>query len=132
MATGGGSGIELMFSDRSTSDGTTLIVGFGLAERAPDFHNEREVRAAVERFFPEAEYIAHDWHDWVSDRHALGTWVGVPLGAETGLDAESWERFDRIAFATSDLAHEQAGWFEGAIASGERAAEAIEATLASA
>ena len=48
-----------------------------------------------------AEYIAHDWHDWVSDRHALGIWLATPLGGETGLEAANWDRFERIAFATS-------------------------------
>jgi monoamine oxidase len=69
--------------------------------------------------------IAHDWHDWVGDPFARGAWVAAPLGAEAGLDARNWEPQGRLAFATSDVAPEQAGWFEAAVISGEAAAAAV-------
>ena len=43
-------------------------------------------------------------------------WIGDP---------EIWSREGRIAFAASDFAENDAGWFEGAIRSGEAAALAV-------
>ena len=33
------------------------------------------------RFFPEAEILATDWHDWNADPHALGAWVAAIAGS---------------------------------------------------
>jgi monoamine oxidase len=40
-------------------------------------------------------------------------------------DPENWQPEGRLAFATSDIAPDQAGWFEGAIIAGEAAATAL-------
>lgn len=125
LVTGGGSGIEFMFSERESGDGAAMIVGFGLANGRFDPSNRAQVAAGLARFFPEAEILAHDWHDWVADPFARGTWVAAPLGAEAGLDSDNWAPEGRLAFATSDVAPEQAGWFEAAVISGEQAAEAV-------
>ena len=69
--------------------------------------------------------LSHDWHDWVDDPFARGTWVAALAGHEAGLDAANWQPEGRIAFASSDYAREQAGWFEGAVISGEDAADAV-------
>jgi monoamine oxidase len=47
---------------------------------------------------------------------AEDAWIGEP---------NVWGREDHLAFATSDFAESSAGWFEGAIRSGEAAAAAI-------
>jgi monoamine oxidase len=129
LATGGGGGIEWMFSERSATDGGTFIVGFGLAARF-DPARPGAVEAAVARFFPEARLLASDWHDWVGDPFARGTWIAPVLGAEQALAPATWRRAGRLAFASSDIAPGEAGWFEGAMISGLRAAEEIAAFLA--
>jgi monoamine oxidase len=124
LATGGGDGIEWMLSERLTKDGATLLVGFGLAGNF-DPQRPGAIDAAVSRFFPEAKLIAFDWHDWVHDPFARGTWVAPVLGAEQALAPATWRMTGPLAFASSDIAAKDAGYFEGAIVSGLEAAEEL-------
>jgi monoamine oxidase len=84
----------------------------------------------VARFFPEARLLASDWHDWVGDSFARGTWIAPLLGAEQALAPATWRRAGRLAFASSGIAPGEAGWFEGAMISGLHAADEIAAELA--
>lgn len=127
LATGGGRGIEWMFAERETSDRATMLVGFGVADDA--FEIDTEARAAVSRFFPEAELLGLDWHDWNADPFSAGAWVAPVVGAERAFAAETWHPEGRLAFASSDIAPGDAGWFEGAVASGELAAGALLGSL---
>jgi monoamine oxidase len=124
LATGGGDGIEWMFSERVTADDATLIVGFGLAANF-DPAKPGAVAQAVARFFPEAKLLAYDWHDWVGDPFARGTWIAPVLGSEQALAPATWRRIGPLAFASSDIAIESAGWFEGAMISGLQAADEV-------
>jgi monoamine oxidase len=135
LATGGGSGIEWMFAERATRDGATMLVGFGIeGEGGSTWAQSREDaaeaivrsgREAVGRFFPEAELIALDWHDWNRDAFSRGAWVASRLGAERDLLHENWQRQGRLAFASSDISPEGAGWFDAAAISGASAAKEI-------
>ncbi len=135
LATGGGSGIEWMFAERATRDGATMLVGFGIEgegatawAQGPDGAATAIVSAgteAVARFFPEAELIALDWHDWNRDEFSRGAWVASRLGAEGDLLHENWKRQGRLAFASSDISPEGAGWFDAAAISGAAAAREI-------
>jgi monoamine oxidase len=125
LATGGGDGIEWMLSERLAKDGATLLVGFGLA-RNFDPQEPGAIAAAVTRFFPEAKLVAFDWHDWVHDPFARGTWVAPMLGAEMALAPETWGMTGPLAFASSDISSKDAGYLDGAIVSGLRAAEELE------
>ena len=124
LATGGGDGIEWMLSERLAKDGTTLIVGFGLAR---NFDPERRgaVDAAVSRFFPEAKLVAFDWHDWVRDPFARGTWIAPVLGAEQALAPATWRMTGPLAFASSDISPKDAGYLDAAIISGLQVAEEL-------
>jgi monoamine oxidase len=129
LATGGGDGIEWMFSERTVPDGATLIVGFGLACNF-DPAKPGAVQAAVARFFPEATLLSYDWHDWVGDPFARGTWIAPVLGHEAALAPATWRASGSLAFASSDVAVDSAGWFEGAMVSGLQAADDLAAFLA--
>jgi monoamine oxidase len=126
LATGGGesakAGVEWMFSERLAEDGATLIAGFGLAANF-DPARSGAVARDVARFFPEARLLAYDWHDWVGDPFARGTWVATPLGAERAVAAATWRGAGPLAFASSDISPEGAGWFDAAIISGLQAAD---------
>ncbi|HEV8390541.1 MAG TPA: FAD-dependent oxidoreductase [Dongiaceae bacterium] len=126
LATGGGdsakAGIEWMFSERLAADGATLIAGFGLAANF-DPAKPGAVAREVARFFPEAKLLAYDWHDWVGDPFARGTWVATPLGAERAVAPATWHSAGPLAFASSDISPEGAGWFDAAIISGLGAAK---------
>lgn len=125
LATGGGSGLQWMFAERMAADGAALIVGFGLDDGSFDPASRHAMAAALNRFFPEAELIAWDWHDWLRDPWARGTWVATPAAMPWIADHREWQPEGRVAFATSDFSHDRPGWFEAAIASGEAAAQAI-------
>jgi monoamine oxidase len=125
LATGGGGGLEWMFSERRARDGATMIVGFGIASAGFDPARPGDVERAVARFFPEGRLLAFDWHDWIADPFARGTWVASRLGAEGDVAAATWRRTGRLAFASSDFASAGAGWFDAAALSGAEAAQEI-------
>lgn len=125
LVTGDGSGIEFAFAERSGTDGSTYIVAFGLIQEPNRPSDAAWVREQAVKLFPNARVLSHDWHDWVDDPFARGTWVAALAGHEAGLDAGNWQPETRIAFASSDYAPEQAGWFEGAVIAGEAAADAV-------
>ena len=124
LVTGDGSGIEFAFAERAEG-GTTYIVAFGLMREGNHPADQDWVKREAAKLFPNARVLSHDWHDWVEDPFARGTWVAALAGHEAGLEAANWQPDGRIAFASSDYAREQAGWFEGAVISGEDAAEAV-------
>ena len=71
------------------------------------------------------ELIALDWHDWNRDAFSRGAWVASRLGAEGDLLHQNWKRQGRLAFASSDISPEGAGWFDAAAISGAAAAQEI-------
>jgi len=125
LATGGGRAIEWMFAERRAKDGATLLVGFGVADGNWQPALPRDAEEALARFFPEARFIAADWHDWNSDPFARGTWVASIAGKPEAHAASTWRAEGPLAFASSDFARAEAGWFEAAAISGEDAADAI-------
>jgi len=125
LATGGRSEIEWMFAERLAEDGATLLVGFGVADDGWAPNMPADAVAAMRRFFPEAEVASVDWHDWNADPFARGAWVSTNLDAPEATAAATWRRHGPLAFASSDFAPDQAGWFEGAVVSGETAAAEI-------
>ncbi len=130
LATGGGRGIEWMFSERSLADGSTLLVGFGVAANGWAPEMPRDAAEAVARFFPEANLLAIDWHDWNTDDYSQGAWVAGIVGQPEAHEARTWRANGNLAFASSDIAAREAGWFEAAIISGEDAAQEISRSLA--
>jgi monoamine oxidase len=125
LASGGPGGLRWLFAEREAEDGVTLIVGFALADGTLDPDDRGSIERSLARFFPEAELIAWDWHDWIADPFSRGTWVALPAKESWICDAEIWRPEGRIAFATSDFAPAAAGWFEGAILAGEAAGREI-------
>jgi monoamine oxidase len=125
LASGGPGGLRWLFAERVAGDGATLIVGFALADGTLDPDDRGSIERSLARFFPEAELIAWDWHDWIGDPFSRGTWVALPAKESWICDAEIWRPEGRIAFATSDFAPAATGWFEGAILAGEAAGREI-------
>jgi monoamine oxidase len=129
LVTGEAQGLRFLWSDHIRPDGSTLIIAFALADDVPEPSTDL-ARAVLARAFPDAEFLSADWHDWLADPFARGTWVG-PVAADEPLFApESWGPFGRVAFAGADIAAgSDQGWFEGAIASAERAAALVASLL---
>nr|WP_298684550.1 FAD-dependent oxidoreductase [uncultured Dongia sp.] len=128
LATGGLSGLQWLFAPYPQEGDTTLVVGFGLDDGSWHPGRRADVAAALAKMLPQAELVGWDWHDWCADPHARGTWLSMPATG-SDLTPETWGVTGRLAFATSDLALDAAGWFEGAMSSAEAAAAALAAKL---
>jgi monoamine oxidase len=125
LVTGGLNGMQWAFVEREASDGNAMVVGFGLLDGTFDPSSLQHVEQGLKRFFPEARLLAFDWHDWVSDPYARGTWLAIPSGAPWIADNSEWQSEDKLFFASADFAPETPGWFESAIRSGEAAAMGV-------
>ncbi len=122
LAAGAGEGLHWMYADRTLAGGDVLLLAFGYEDPAFDATSHADVERALRAFFPEAELIASDHHDWVADPFSLGTWATATVGRAELLSAERFPPHGRIAFATSDIASQEAGWIEGAFVAGAAAA----------
>ncbi|HET6172345.1 MAG TPA: NAD(P)/FAD-dependent oxidoreductase [Gaiellales bacterium] len=122
LAAGAGEGLHWLYADRTLDDGDVLLIGFGYEEPAFDPADHAHVERALRAFFPEAELVASDHHDWIADPFSLGTWATATAGRAELLTAERFPPHGRIAFATSDVAAHEPGWIEGALSSGAAAA----------
>lgn len=128
LATGEALGLRWIFADRHLPDCSTLLIAFGLYRDVgePTF---AKVQAAMAAAFPTAEVLDFDWHDWVNDPFARGTWVSPALNSLPDYAAQYWAMQGRIAFAGSDLYSAEQGWFEGALVTARTAVAALELCL---
>ena len=124
LAFGRGVGLNWLYGDRVVDD-QTLVVGFGWPVDGFDPSDAAHVDRALRHFFPDAVLLAHTSHDWISDPASLGTWSTPKAGQSDRLTADTWAPTGRLVFATSDVAAEDSGWFEGALVSGRDAARAV-------
>ncbi|MCF1709080.1 FAD-dependent oxidoreductase [Tabrizicola sp. J26] len=128
LATGETAGLRFLYADHVSPDGTTLIVAFGLQDEvgAPDL---AQIAEAVVAAFPGAQVIDFDWHDWIADPFALGTWVSPYLENHVAYDPANWSDSPHVLFAGSDFASAEQGWFEGALLTAEMAVNAADRRL---
>jgi len=124
LAFGRGIGLNWLYGDRAFGD-QTLVISFGWPVDGFDPTNNDDLARALHAFYPDAELVAHTTHDWLGDPASLGTWANTPAGDPELLRVERFPPFRRVAFATSDFASRDAGWYEGALVSGAEAAAAI-------
>jgi monoamine oxidase len=122
LAAGAGEGLHWLSADRVLDDGDVLLLGFGYEDPAFDPGAHDQVERALRAFFPEAELVAADHHDWIRDPFSRGTWATASVGRADLLTARRFPPHGRIAFATSDIATAEAGWIEGALVAGAAAA----------
>jgi len=119
------------FVTKQAQDGR-LFMGFSVQDRV-DLADPGAVASAVSAHLPEAEIVATDGHDWVSDPFSKGAWLAIPPGWFSDGTFEQLEASEgRLAFSGSDIASEGAGWIEGAIGSGRQAAARVGPMLATA
>jgi len=106
-----------------------LVVGFGTTPEILDVTDTTAVASALHEFAPEAEVVATDAHDWNADEFSQGTWMAYRPGQVMRFASSLQRPEHRIAFAGSDLASGWAGWMDGAVESGHRAARQVLAIL---
>ena len=110
--------------------GGRLLAGFSPMQLV-DPTDRGAVADAVRAFLPDAEIVALGGHDWNADRFSRGVWFAEPPGWQRTVEGEDLEAsFGRLAFAGGDIPRVGAGWIEGAVASGGRAALRIGEILA--
>jgi monoamine oxidase len=106
-----------------------LVVGFGTTPEILDVTDSAAVTSAIHEFAPGAEVVATDAHDWNDDEFSQGTWMAYRPGQVMRFASALQRPEQRIACAGSDLASGWAGWMDGAVESGHRAAQQILAIL---
>jgi monoamine oxidase len=122
LAAGAGEGLHWLYADRELDDGDVLLLAFAYEDPAFDPASHVHVERALQAFFPDAELVACDHHDWLGDPWSQGTWATAAVGHAELLTAERFPPHGRVAFATSDVAPREAGWIEGALIAGAEAA----------
>lgn len=120
LATGETAGLRWIYADHLLPGGATLVVGFALARDLPE-PTADAATCALAAAFPEAAFEGFDWHDWCADPFARGTWVSPDLDSLPLYDPSHWAGSQRLAFAGSDHASAEQGWFEGALLTAEAA-----------
>ncbi|MDX3640512.1 NAD(P)/FAD-dependent oxidoreductase [Streptomyces sp. MB09-02B] len=113
------------------ADGTSLLMGFGeQAKGRLDPTDREQVQSAVREYYPQAEVLAVDAHDWNTDPLFDGTYrIDRPGEAYDFIRAMN-EPEGRVVFAGTDLDDSVWRiWIEGAVNSGYRAADTISLLL---
>lgn len=114
-------------SEYPTEEGT-YMVGFALPADL-DPRDDEAVTRAVHEFLPDVDVISTDFHDWNDDPYSRGTWMAYRPGQIMRITPGLLEPHGSVVFAGSDVAHGWAGWIDGAIESGARAAEQLHGQL---
>lgn len=109
------------------ADDRALVVGFTTHPGALDPNDPAAVQRALRAFAPTIVVEDSAGHDWAGDPYSGGTWSYYRPNQMPRVAAFP-ARVGQLAFATSDLDHRLG--FEGALASGMRAAEQILGQLA--
>ena len=126
---GWGTGLNALVSMGDVAGGR-LLAGFSPMQLL-DPADREAVADAVRAFIPDAEVVAHGGHDWNADRFSRGVWFAEPPGWQRTIGGEDLEApVGRLVFAGGDIPRTGAGWIEGAVASGGRAALRIRELLA--
>jgi len=91
-----------------------------------DVRRQKVIASLVRFFGPSAEhYLAYDDNDWLLDEFTHGYVGSMPPGAMTRFGRALREPCGRIHWAGSESSVEYAGYIEGAMRSGIRAAEEV-------
>jgi monoamine oxidase len=112
-----------------TSHGRPLVLAFGPSAERLRLNDHARVAAAIEEMLPGAKVDSVGGHDWVRDPFSRGTWAAYPPGAWLRWAPELERPEGRIVFAGSDIARGWGAYMDGAIETGFRAADEVEAIL---
>ncbi len=121
MVGAGWGGVDRLSEELALPDGR-LLVGLGHSPAQLDLASRDDVERAVRLYAPEAEVVAWDGHDWNGDEFAQGTWAAFRPGQLTRYHSAFEAPQGRLYFAGSDIALGWAGFMDGALETGRRAA----------
>jgi monoamine oxidase len=128
--------LALVMED-TQNEGTALLIGFiqgaqalALSQMGADEGRGRIVDCLVDLFGPQAnEHIGYARKDWLADEWSRGGVGHMGPGVLTGYGAALRTSCGRVHWASSETATQWAGYMEGALQSGERAAQDVIARL---
>ena len=107
----------------------SIMCGFAFDEAELDPNDRASVERAINAYFPEGEVVAWWSEDWNGNQYSMGTWTAFRPGQITRFGAASRKAEGLLSFATADVAVGFSGWIEGALESGETAAQETLAKL---
>ncbi|MGO4246364.1 flavin monoamine oxidase family protein [Paenarthrobacter sp. RAF54_2] len=111
-------------------DGSCVMVAFGDDKSLSDPLSREEAEVAVREYFPDAEVLAVDAHDWCADPLFRGGYRVDPPGQALEFVRVMNTPDGRVVFAGTDLDDSVwRNWIDGAINSGRAAADKISETL---
>jgi monoamine oxidase len=105
------------------------MIGFGIDGGACDTSDLASVQRQLDDIIPGYEVVAATAGDWLGDEFSRGTWAIHRPGWYTDHHAEMQQPQGRVLLAGSDLADGWAGFIDGAIESGLKAARRAQALL---
>jgi pseudooxynicotine oxidase len=109
-------------TDEIFDDGTQLLIGFGPDAKGVDAGDRIATQRQLETILPGYEVLETAAHDWLADEFSRGTWAIHRPGWYEHHHAAMQAPEGRVLLAGSDLANGWAGFIDGAIESGFRAA----------
>ncbi len=130
--------VRAVFDDTSHDGRQPALVAFIVGDaardcsRLPPEERKRHVLRALSSLFGNeaAQPTAYIDHDWCSDEWAGGCYTGImPPGVFTSVGHALRQPCGPIYFAGTETATKWAGYFDGAISAGERAATEVARSL---
>ena len=107
------------------------MVAFGADATRLDVNDVQAVRSALKVWRNDLEVLETTGHDWMADQYSQETWLIQQPGQLTRYLTAQQENTGVLYFASSDYANIWAGFIDGAIESGLRAARDITNHLSS-
>jgi monoamine oxidase len=122
---------HMLLTGSEGEDGKVLITAFGTEPYAPlDVFDLDAVAAAIHEYFPDAEVLACDAHDWNADPLFDGTWRFERAGEGYEFPRLMAEPEGRIFFAGTDVdGSVWRSWMEGALSTSRAAADGVRRLL---
>lgn len=109
----------------------TVLVAFGADSRRISPNDAESIRDALRVWRDDLEVVEVTGHDWMADPYSRETWLMQRPHQLTRYGAAQQRREGALHFASSDNATVWAGFIDGAVESGLRAAREITTDLAS-
>jgi monoamine oxidase len=128
---GQGPGLLWLATQQELPEGS-LMLGFGPGPGLLEVNSVEAIQRNVDAYMDGARVLKVDAHDWSADPYSKSAWVGYGPGQLTRWGNGIRRPEGRLFFAGSDIATKWAGWIEGAVDTGGRAAAQIDALLQSA
>jgi monoamine oxidase len=123
--------IQSLITSTENADGTSVLIAFASEDIEPiDPTDLGQVEKAVQSFYPDAEVIATESHNWNEDPLFDGTWRWDLPGRALDFIRVMNQPEGRVVFAGTDIDDSVwRTWMEGALNSSQQAVNAVSVML---